>query len=65
MSVILNIASQGRINHGGLGARGPGPHIKVCITAVGILNICNLWILQRKIVVFLVGRKRHLHGRFR
>ena len=29
---------------------------------MGILNICNLWILLRKIVIYLVGRKCHLHG---
>ena len=38
---------------------------KVRITSMGILNICNLWILLRKIVIYLVGRKCHLHGRFR
>ena len=27
---------------------------KVRITSVGILNICNLWILLRKIVIYLV-----------
>ena len=32
---------------------------------MGILNICNLWILLRKIVIYLVGRKCHLHGMFR
>ena len=25
------------------------------ITSVGTLNVCNLWILLRKIVVYLVG----------
>ena len=38
-------------------------YIKVYITSVGILNVCNLWILLRKIVIYLVGRKCHLHGR--
>ena len=27
------------------------------ITSVGTLNLCNLWILLRKIVIYLVGRK--------
>ena len=27
---------------------------------MGILNICNLWILPSKIVIYLVGRKCHL-----
>ena len=40
-------------------------YIKVRITSMGILNICNLWILLRKIVIYLVGRKCHLHGLFR
>ena len=31
---------------------------------MGILNICNLWVLLRKIVIYLVGRKCHLHGLF-
>ena len=35
--------------------------VEVRITSVGILNICNLWILLRKIVIYLVGRKCHLH----
>ena len=39
-------------------------NVKVPITSMGILNICNLWILLRKIVIYLVGRKCHLHGRF-
>ena len=30
---------------------------KVPITSMGILNICNFWILLRKIVMYLVGRK--------
>ena len=34
------------------------------ITSGGILNICNLWILLRKIVIYLVGRKCHLRGLF-
>ena len=37
---------------------------KVHITSMGILNICNLWILLRKIVIYLVGRKCHLHALF-
>ena len=36
--------------------------LKVHITSMGILNICNLWILLRKIVIYLVGRKCHGHG---
>ena len=36
--------------------------IKAHITSVGILNVCNLWILLRKIVIYLVGRKCRLHG---
>ena len=31
---------------------------------MGISNICNLWILLRKIVIYLVGRKCHLYGLF-
>ena len=27
-------------------------YIKVRITSMGILNICNLWILLRKIVIY-------------
>ena len=38
--------------------------LKVYITSVGILNVCNLWILLRKIVIYLAGRKRRLHGLF-
>ena len=38
---------------------------KVRITSMGILNICNLWILLKTIVICLVGRKCHLHGLFR
>ena len=37
---------------------------KVPVTSMRILNICNLWILLRKIVIYLVGRKCHLHGLF-
>ena len=37
---------------------------KVYITSVGILNVCSLWILLRKIVIYLVGRKCRLHGLF-
>ena len=39
--------------------------IKVRITSMEILNICNLWILLRKIVKDLVGRKCRLDGLFR
>ena len=35
---------------------------KVHIRFMGILNICNLWILLRKILIYLVGRKCHIHG---
>ena len=38
--------------------------VKVYITSVGILNVCNLWILLRKIVIYLVGQKCRLHGLF-
>ena len=38
--------------------------LKCLSPSMGILNICNLWILLRKIVIYLVGRKCHLHGRF-
>ena len=34
------------------------------ITSVGILYICNLWILLKKIVIYLVGRKFHLRRFF-
>ena len=34
--------------------------LKVHITSMGILNICHLWILLRKIVIYLVRRKCHL-----
>ena len=39
--------------------------LKVYITSVGILNVRNLWILLRKIVIYLVGQKCRLHGLFR
>ena len=39
-------------------------HVKVPIQPVGILHICNLWIRLRKIVIYLVGRKLHLHRLF-
>ena len=38
--------------------------IKVPISCLGILHICDLWILLRKIVIYLVGRKCYLRGRF-
>ena len=38
---------------------------KVHITSVGTLNVCYLWILLRKIVIYLVGRKCRLHVFFR
>ena len=34
------------------------------ITSVEILHICNRWIILRKIVIYLVGRKFHLHDFF-
>ena len=34
--------------------------IKEPITSMGIINICNLWILLRKIGIYLVGRKCRL-----
>ena len=34
------------------------------VMSVGIWYICNLWILLRKIVIYLVGRKFHLHRLF-
>ena len=37
---------------------------KVPISCLGILHICNLWILLRKIVIYLVGRKFYLRGLF-
>ena len=37
---------------------------KVPISSMWILSICNLWILLRKIVIYIVGRKCLLHGRF-
>ena len=36
-------------------------NIKVLLASVEILHICNLWILRRTIVVYIVGRKFHLH----
>ena len=39
--------------------------VKVRITSMGILNICNLWILLRKSVIHFVGRKFYLRGLFR
>ena len=39
--------------------------LKVHITSVGTLYVCNLWILLRKIVIYLVGRKCRLHVFFR
>ena len=39
--------------------------VKVYITSVGVLNVCNLWILLKKIVIYLVGRKCRLHVLFR
>ena len=38
--------------------------IKVPISCLEILHICNLWILLRKIVIYLVGRKFYLRGLF-
>ena len=38
--------------------------VKVHIRSMGILNICNRWVLLRKIVIYLVGRKWHPHGLF-
>ena len=38
--------------------------IKVPISCLGILHICNLWIRLRTIVIYLVGRKCYLRGRF-
>ena len=37
---------------------------KVPISCLGILHICNLWILLRKIVIYLVGWKCYLRGIF-
>ena len=37
---------------------------KVLLTSMEILHICKLWILLRKIVIYLVGRKFHLHRLF-
>ena len=39
-------------------------HELVRISCLGILHICNLWILLRKIVIYLVGRKCYLRGLF-
>ena len=39
-------------------------YVKVPLTPKCFLNICNLWILLRKIVMYLVGRKFHLHRLF-
>ena len=38
--------------------------VKVPLYNVEILHICNLWILLKKIVIYLVGRKFHLHRLF-
>ena len=38
--------------------------IKVPIWSVGILHICDIWILLRKIVIYLVGRTFYLRGPF-
>ena len=38
---------------------------QVHINSVGTLNTFNLWILLRKIVIYLLGRKFHLHELFR
>ena len=38
--------------------------VKVSISRSGILHICNLWILLRKIVIYRVGRKFYLCGPF-
>ena len=38
--------------------------VKVPITSVGILNICNLSIPLKQIVIYLAGRKFHLHKLF-
>ena len=37
---------------------------KVPTMSVGILHICNLWILLKKIVIYLIGRTFHLHRLF-
>ena len=39
-----------------------GLTVKVPISCLGILHICNLWILLRKIVLYFVGRKFYLRG---
>ena len=41
-----------------------GQRVKVPISCLGILHICNLWTLLRKIVIYLVGRKCYLRGFF-
>ena len=38
--------------------------LKVPISCLGILHICNLWILLRKIVIYLVDQKCYLRGLF-
>ena len=38
--------------------------IKVPIRSVGILHICDIWILLRNIVIYLVGRTFYLRGPF-
>ena len=38
--------------------------MKCPLTSVEILHICNFWILLRKIVIYLVGRKCHLRRLF-
>ena len=38
----------------------PDRHFKRPISCLGILHICNLWILLRKIEIYLVGRRFYL-----
>ena len=38
--------------------------IKVPISCLGILHICDLWILLRKIVIYLVGRQLYFRALF-
>ena len=38
--------------------------LKVPLKRLGILHICNLWILLKQIVIYLVNRKFHLHRLF-
>ena len=38
--------------------------VEVPISCLGILHICNLWILLRKIVMYFVGRKVYLRWLF-